>query len=501
MMRVLQILSATLLALPLWSCADLDVKPLTQGTKLSPGDITYPLPRTAINVTGTLTLTSCTVATGVTGSYPKLAISITATATPSVEPDPDNQYYLPYAQTQNWFKAVAYSVTYSSAGTLAGFNSTITDEAGPDVAAAAVLAAQVAAITATAGAGTPAALGLSALASERLNVRPGFFPLEHPGRAAAAPDFCDPVKASLSKAASQQKIINDGSETSATKIQQAQNALAKIQKSGSLVRSFSYKWIPARTELADKPDQFGYRILSHNIDIRPIVAEWLSPSGRQWLNTQSLDKITDLQENQAAPILLRLSVAPVSIGAPLPDSSDDGPSRKKPSGLVLLLPATATFKVCRGVGPDCLSNRPVIAGMTDLTNVPLQATNRLTELTDDVQPGVIVQVAQLGRTIIMPEHNGLFVTSTISATMNADGTIASIGYNTSNTAATGITTAATAAGDVLGGISARNTAIGAVNTATTNQIQAADTYNKAKADCITQQATIIAAGLTAVPCQ
>lgn len=119
-----------------------------------------------------------------------------------------------------------------------------------------------------------------------------------------------------------------------------------------------------------------------------------------------------------------------------------------------------------------------------------------------------LKVPQFGRVMVLTEKSGLFENAVLNATLNPDGTIQTIGYQSSSTLATGLSGLGQAAGNASSAITARNTAIAAKNTAeaaittaTTAQVQAPDTFNKALADCLTQAAAIVKAGGTPVPCQ
>jgi hypothetical protein len=119
-----------------------------------------------------------------------------------------------------------------------------------------------------------------------------------------------------------------------------------------------------------------------------------------------------------------------------------------------------------------------------------------------------ISVAQFGRIVVLPQRSGLFENAVLGAGLNPDGSISKMSFHSSGSLTSNLGSLGTAGSNVSLGIAARNTAIGAVNTAEqavlsarTTQVQAPDVYNKALADCIANQAAITKAGYTPVPCQ
>jgi hypothetical protein len=117
-------------------------------------------------------------------------------------------------------------------------------------------------------------------------------------------------------------------------------------------------------------------------------------------------------------------------------------------------------------------------------------------------------IVQLGRLYVQPLRNVLFQTSVAALSVGADGSIASVGTQSSSAAAAGFTAAGGAANAQGAAIAAHNTAVGAQNSAAAAQTTAAtaastfaDTVNKALADCLVQQSAIAKAGGKPVPCQ
>jgi hypothetical protein len=329
--------------------------------------------------------------------------------------------------------------------------------------------------------------------------------------AKAPPDDCgkyltSEVSAALKKVAEykeQKKKITDnpasGASEAAAQTQSAQAIQAKIDKetkSGTLTRSFNYKWIPSHT---DPNKVYGnYVLVAKEIDFSPVVEKWFTAAGQQWLEMPHLPS-SDVRSKLRAPYLATLAVLKSSMDRPKEPEIRDGRyvrSRQASEGLAIRDPATATLRICREGDKGCV---PSAAALGD---------NRLVETTSDATPRIALRIPQFGRVIILTEESGLFENANLTATLNADGTISTIGFHSSSTLATAIGSIGTAASNASTAIAAQNTAIAAKNTAAaavttarTATVQAPDTYNKALADCLTQSAAIIKAGGTPVPCQ
>jgi hypothetical protein len=497
-MRTAVIRCAPVVALSLLGCANLQTYQLgTNDNAPIVGGMSYYLPRSAITFSGTVTLNSCkTKFTDETQTTYEINIDATASLTPivSTEPDPDYHYYISYEKSHTWMKEINFNVTNSANGTLQSINNTINDQAGADIVAAIGAAVQIGGAVSLIGIGPPR-VAPSPLFAEKLN----------------PPDDCakyltQEVKDALDKIAQYQedkKNITDnpatGASEAAAQAQAAQAIQAKVDKetkSGTLTRSFTYKWIPSRK---DPSRSHGpYVLIINEIDFTSVVEQWFSPTGQTWLETPNLPK-TDARYKLTSPYLATLAVLKSSMDRPTEPEIHDAShvsARQASDGLIIRDPATATLRICRETDKGCVA---YTAPVPD---------NRLVETTNDKTPRMALRIPQFGRVVILTEKSGLFENANLTATLNADGTISTIGFHSTSTLSTAISGIGTAASNASTAIAAQNTAIAAKNTAaaavttaTTAQVQAPDTYNKALADCLSQSATIVKAGGTPVPCQ
>jgi hypothetical protein len=459
--------------------------------------MSYYLPRSAITFSGTVTLNACeTKFTDETQTTYETNIDATASITPvvSTEPDPDYHYFISYEASRSWMKEINFNVTNNSSGTLQSINSTINDQAGADIVAAIGAAVQIGGAVSLVNIGHPAAAPNPLLVLK----------LAPPDECAAylTKEVDDALK-KISQYKEDKKKITDspatGASEAAAQTQAAQAIQAKIDKetkSGTLARSFTYKWIPGRNDA--NRDYGRYVLITKEIGFSSIVEKWFSPSGQAWLETPHL-RVTDARYKLTSPYLATLAVLKSSMDRPREPEILDGShasARQVSDGLTIRDPATATLRICRQTDPGCVAG----AAATD--------DNRLVETTMDKAPRMTLRIPQFGRVVILTEKSGLFENANLTATLNADGTISTIGFHSTSTLATaigGIGTAAGNASTVLAAqntaIAAKNTAAAAVTTATTAKIQAPDTYNKALADCLSQAATIVKAGGKPVPCE
>lgn len=477
------VIGTAVVVLVVSGCADLAVYPSKPQANNPPlvGDLSYYLPRTAITLTGTATLKTCELKTDKKGgTTANIVVAITLVPVQSTEPDPDAHYHISYERSRSWMKEINFSINNTQGGMLQTFNGTINDQVGSDLVAAIGTIVQIGGAVVTAGVPTPQVLKAGAPVS---------------------PDYCLPdVMAGLKDIQKQTDILkkaqsekpNGASATAAQTqaIQNAQSAIDSDTKKYKLARSFSFKWIPKLSDLKD--EVAPYKFIATEVDVTPVIGAWLSAAGQAWLKTV-LQSAGARQSQVTSPFLVTLAVDERSMGNPAPPITD---YTKDLGGLVIRDPAKAVLRLCRETDADCV---PKFAA-------PLEDT--VSDTTDDIGARLAVVLPQFGRTMILPEHSGLFEDATLTATLNADGSISTIGYHSVSTASTGVAGIGTAAGGVTSAIAARNTAISAVNTAASaettakiNQIQAPDTYNKALADCLTQQKTILAAGGTPGSCQ
>lgn len=498
-MAASRLLCVAATALTLCACADLSVyrisdtpngddpPPATQSLR---GDVSYYLPRTVITLTGAVTLTDCK-----NGPVPKLSVSGQFTPVISTEPDPDYHYAVSYEKSRSWMKQVNFTVT-SQSGYLATFNSTINDQLGPDIVAGLGTLVQIGGAVAVGAVGAPA---VTAALSEP----------EH-GRAPASvtptPDYCAAVGKPLATIADISRRIDwiqrhpaptaDGRALQALEVQSLQANTTTLQK--GLTRSVMFRWVPTFADLKNGTPVSHYTVLSKWVDISSVAGEWLGPvaSGLKWAGAGTGSSLTEFALLTLAVDNNTLVEKPDASG----DLSSDGSSTlNNPGGLLIRNPAIGLFRICRPQGPtdtDCgTDNAPTLS-------------NALMDTTDDLGGRMRVVLPQLGKFIVLPEHNAMFDNDTLAVTLNTDGTISSLGYQSSNTASTQIAAVGTAASNAQTAIAARDTAIAglssgnaAVTTATTAQVQAPDTYNSALADCLTKSASIVAAGGKPVPCQ
>jgi hypothetical protein len=493
-----------MLACFLFGCTDLEVFRLAaEDTAPIEGGMSYYLPRSAITLTGTVTLTACDPKAANTDSK---FIEVSASIAPvvSTEPDPDYHYYISYEKARSWMKEINFSVNSNPNGTLQSFNTTINDQAGPIIVAAIGAAVQV---------GGAVTLGLV----PKPSIAPGLLAIEDTGGAKHAPptDYCkaylsDSVYAALQTITEQnalKKTITSAPSVApadiAAQTQAAQEAQSKIDaaiKKATLTRSFSFKWIPGRHDLHGTVGNF--EVIDRKIDVTPLITQWFNDSGKNWLKAKpplaaakDPEKI-DPRQSMTSPFHATLSILKGTMGGPGIAGAED-PSRLDASdGLIIRDPSIATLRICREVDKGCMATAAV------------QADNALVETTEDKTPRLALRLPQFGRVMVLTSKSGLFENSVLNATLNSDGTISTIGFHYSNSLAAGLNSLGTAAGSASSAITAqnaaiaaRNTASAAVTTATTAEIQAPDTYNKALADCLTQRAAIIKAGGTPAACQ
>lgn len=250
--------------------------------------------------------------------------------------------------------------------------------------------------------------------------------------------------------------------------------IAVATKTGGIVRSFRVVWTP---QVGDLPTATttGTRILDFPVDLTPVVKPWLDPAYADWFVTPRNETLPAVQAVKRA-MTIRLALDGWTLGNDLPAiaAEPNVGSLGHPAGLVVRDPALATVRLCRGA---CTDER-----------------GRVVDTTDDLQPPSRMALSQLGRMDVLPLSSGLFDKSNLVVALNADGSIASLGTQLSNTAATNLATVGQIADAITSGRTNRNAqAIAAANYA--------DTVNKALADCLTQQEIIRKAGATPAPCQ
>jgi hypothetical protein len=172
----------------LFGCTDLEVFRLP-AEDIAPieGSMSYYLPRSAITLNGTVTLSTC--APNAAATDPKfIEVSAAVTPTVSTEPDPDYHYYISYEKARSWMKEINFTVNNNPNGTLQSFNTTINDQAGPIIVAAIGAAVQV---------GGAVSLGLV----PRPSIAPGLMINDEISKGANPPPPKDYCKAYLTDAA------------------------------------------------------------------------------------------------------------------------------------------------------------------------------------------------------------------------------------------------------------------------------------------------------------
>ena len=163
-------------------------------------------------------------------------------------------------------------------------------------------------------------------------------------------------------------------------------------------------------------------------------------------------------------------------------------------GLVYRDPAIAHLRVCHG---ECTDSMVGADGGDDVSELTTYDTTNDISVVNDVVP-----ISQFGRKYVLSMKNFLFQSSSATLVFNTNGSIASVGTQASNAAATqGFGAAATTAATASQALTGVNTAITAANGAITTVQTNADTVNKALADCYTQQQVIIKAGGRPAACQ
>jgi len=454
------------------------------------GAMPYYLPRGTINFSGSVVLNSCDL---VTKNVPAPTIVIDAKASISIatatEPDPEYHYYISYEASRTWMKEINFTVTTNSNGTLQTLNSTINDQAGPDIVAAIGAAVQIGGAISLAGVGRPPQAPLVTTA-EKLKKPINCNTLLRSDVMKTLTDIGD------------QKTAKDGitkrpavgAAEAAAQAQALQAIQTKIDSdTKKLTRTFTYKWTPSRK---DKNTVFGdYVVIQKEIAIKSLVEEWFtSDVGLPWLHDPAGQN--DARAKLTAPYLASIAMLRSTMDRPVEPDLEPSEQSQPMNGLIVRDPANAVLRVCRAGQAGCAPQRAA------------QPDDMLVETTGDDNPRVALRLPQFGRLVVLTEESGLFENALLSVTLNSDGTIQTINYHATSTLATGLGGLGQAAGNASTAIAARNTAIAAKNTAeaavttaATAQIQAPDTYNKALADCLMQAAAITRAGLTPAPCQ
>jgi hypothetical protein len=542
-------------AMLLSGCADLQVEKLApDDMSARTGDMIYALPRTAINVTVTVTVSQCGSlssdgppdvpaaqlikenSTDLSGPEAAVAtkgliFKATAVPTPGIEADPNFRYVIRYAKAENWTKEINFTVNTTPTKVFQSFNGQINDQVGPIAVATLTAAVQIAGAAFVPGAGVVHDLApvseaakqtkdAKALCSDdvvkaltkvsadqvlikRLNARIAAYRGDIAGT--VTPGRADPTTAWAQAVAALQSDIS----TTTTK---------------SLSRSMIVKWVPDPKDMAlpaspaGRPQRSDVYVGYIQLPISPLVMPLLSPTGLNWYSTPQLNPQYKLNVwyPAHAPLMLVIAVdAQTYFDQSKPAGSDAPPDPlgTDPGGLVIRDPAIGIVQKCSlpkdqrpDVNPDAsgvwrFNLPPNATSFVGYCSVPTFTTADLSPMSDD-SSRIPVSIPQFGRPLVLTAHSALFENASLAVTLNADGSIQSIGTHDLSTAATGLTGLAAAAADASQAQAAHNTAVAAVNTATLSQIQLPDNRNKALSDCITQaQAIVKGSSLTPWPCQ
>ena len=189
------------------------------------------------------------------------------------------------------------------------------------------------------------------------------------------------------------------------------------------------------------------------------ITKWLSPEGAFWLQGKA---------KFPAPTVILVDVPHWS----RPQSVE--PSSPVTDGLVLRDAALGTLWVCETECPKPESD-------------PISV--------DNVLSATSVVVPQLGPKFIFPLENGLFQSSVLDVSMSEDGVVTKLGVHSTPTAATGIKDIGVDAEATKSALDARSKA--QADALTKAQNKARD-ENKALADCLDAQKTIVKDGGTPV---
>jgi hypothetical protein len=476
-MRYESILWASVAA-ALAGCTTLEADKVSAGADLPDGSFTYSLPRTSLLVVGTVTLNACkAVQDGKKFWYPSLDISQAVTVTPVYEADPDAQYAIPYDKLRSWSKAITLSVNTSNSKTLSSLNGSISDQSGPIV-----LGTALAAVKIIGGLGVPTIAGglLTSLSANG--------PVATEAEQKKRPAYCaeDIAKALTMIDADTAAIVADENRDASQKnsvpnpdIAKKQAEIARLQGEYGLVRHFQFLWTP-KGDNDDNPASGSETVtLSRSIDLyTKFFTDWLKTDDSKAWFADSGNAKRSIAHQIVDPITIQIEISNWTSGVktwPNASAVSTSSSTSPTQALVLRDPALATLRVCKGA----------CAG---------RMRNAMLETTNDLAVPVTIALGQFGRVFQLPLKNGVFENSNLSLTLNADGSIASIGNGSSSSLATNLTTAGQIGDSISAARAAQNTATSAQLSAKTSAASYADAVNKALADCLAQQATILSLG-------
>ncbi|WP_143787639.1 hypothetical protein [Paraburkholderia phenazinium] len=470
MAKSLPILWMTMALVPwLTACTELRVDPLPAGSEPTTGDFVYSLPRTTLQITGSITLNSCTAFNiDGKGAYePGWDISETVTVTPIYEADPDAQYQVPYDTLRSLWKETSVTITSAGNKTITGLNGVVNDQVGSAVLAAGLAAVQIVGGLGVVSVPTAAAEKLAAVEKNTT------------AHLAKAPAYCSPsVTAALDRInQDMEKIHSDAiadakqkSTVANPEITSLQSEIARLQAETFLTRRFSVVWSPSFTD--SQIATATKTIISQSLPLYgTYIQDWLSDDGKKWLadNSKSSKALA-----LTSPVIIQVELNTWTMG-PQPPATP----QTQTTSLVLRDPALGTLRACRG---SCVSSAPAT----------------LTEVTGDLTTPVTLAFGQFGRSLVLPLKNQVFENSSLALLVNADGSLSSQGNHSTPTLATGLGTAGQIGTTIGTNQTNRNTSITAQNTAEATNASAVDTANKTLADCLSEQQAVRAAGGTPI---
>src|SRR5665213_117548 len=549
-------------------------KEIAVGNAPFTGDLTYFLPRTAINISlsvvahecGSLSADPVPDANASADEKPandKLSFKVNATAAPTLEADPNYRYAIDYHDAESWMKEINFTLNTTPNKVFQSFNGTINDQSGPIVLGALAAAVQIAGAVAIPATGAIKATEVAANVRDITTYSTKFvirgsvkkrvrIAVHHkPKPPLDAKIYCtQAVQAALSAIMVDQqqiKILKDRITAYRKMISGAtpgksdpttiwSNAIVALQSevadkiSAKLTRSIMVKWIPSGAQMEKYSDGDSTIYVGWTqVPISAMVTKFLSSGatgndpdrdGMSWYTNSAHANPSDTkhfkvwyQAHTPYSIVIALD-GPTYFDKNRYDTKigkgSDPLEQYSPKGLVVRDPAIGFLQNCtvsKDTPPETLP--PVTPGPDGLWGYgpdigrPCQAPSFVfkdTSAGSDDSSRVALSMPQFGRALVFDAHSAMFENASLAITLNADGTISSVGTHDTSTAAAGLATLATTAQAAATAQAAHNTAVSAENTSIMNQMQIPDNTNKYYADCLTQAAAIVKAEGTAAPC-
>jgi hypothetical protein len=524
----------------LYGCASLQVERVDNAGVNAPmkGKFTYFLPRSAINIALSVTVSQCgkLVADPTADEYKKappdpsaVKFKTTATLSSAIEADPNFEYAIDVDAARTWTKEINFTVNTNANKTFSSFNGQINDQAGPTILAAATSAIQI-----LGAVSVPVVPGLN-LADEAVNAEtylqiptPTLSPIIIVPAKLDGETLCShAVRDTLPKVARDQveiQALTDEIKAYRKKLSTGAAAPGKLDPtltwaaavtalqadvatlSAKLTVSINYKFVPR----SDDPftlatDGYSY-IELFRTPINALVMKLLSDDGTAWYkNLANANDASWLGVHMPAVFSLAIDrrtyfneIAYKQAGKQVNYDTPDGLLIRDPAvGFVQNCTVTAQPGVPAGQEKsDGASFMPILKFCD-------QPQLNLTETTanGDGSTRLAVTAPQLGRVLVLDESSALFENDSLGVNLNADASIQSVSTHDISSAATGFSSLGTAASDASSAIASRNTAVSSQNTALSTQVQLPDTINKARADCYTQATAVTAAGGKPVDCK